>query len=226
MSDNIVIGIEGLVGSGKSSICTELLNFIPSSIVFHAGDLYRAIVYKLKKENLDLNKIDIREFIYKYNINIKIENRETVLFFGDEKIDKSILQSAENSMNVSEVSNIAKNDNAYKFVAKVIDNFKEKYNVIFSGRDTYRIYPNLDFHVFIIADLDERVRRKSIQYNNEISFQEMKKHIERRDMLQRKSGYYDTTENTITIDVTKAKSAKEGAELVFNKIKEKYILKV
>ena len=31
--DNIVIGIEGLVGAGKTSICKELLNFIPNSVV-------------------------------------------------------------------------------------------------------------------------------------------------------------------------------------------------
>ena len=31
--NNVVIGIEGLVGSGKTSICRELLNFIPNSII-------------------------------------------------------------------------------------------------------------------------------------------------------------------------------------------------
>ena len=49
---NIVIGIEGLVGSGKTSICRELLKRIPNSILFHGGDLYRAIVFiAMKKRN-------------------------------------------------------------------------------------------------------------------------------------------------------------------------------
>ena len=45
MEDNIVIGIEGLVGSGKTSICRELLKLIPNSIILHGGNLYRGIVY-------------------------------------------------------------------------------------------------------------------------------------------------------------------------------------
>ena len=44
---NIVIGIEGLVGAGKTSICRELLKKIPNSILLHGGNLYRAIVYAL-----------------------------------------------------------------------------------------------------------------------------------------------------------------------------------
>ena len=33
--ENIVIGIEGLVGSGKTSICKCLLDKIDNSIIFH-----------------------------------------------------------------------------------------------------------------------------------------------------------------------------------------------
>ena len=38
--NNIVIGIEGLVGSGKTSLCRELLKMIPNSIILHGGNLY------------------------------------------------------------------------------------------------------------------------------------------------------------------------------------------
>ena len=53
---NIVIGIEGLVGCGKTSICRELLQKIPNSIVIHGGNLYRAIVYALMQANKELSK--------------------------------------------------------------------------------------------------------------------------------------------------------------------------
>ena len=33
--DNIVIGIEGTVGSGKTSICRNLLDKIENSIILH-----------------------------------------------------------------------------------------------------------------------------------------------------------------------------------------------
>ena len=58
---NIVIGIEGFVGAGKTSICRELLNEIPNSVLLHGGNLYRAIVYalmKAKKQEINLNNLE------------------------------------------------------------------------------------------------------------------------------------------------------------------------
>ena len=53
---NKVIGIEGLVGSGKTSICKELIKIIPNSILLHGGNLYRGIVYAVmqrQKEKIE-----------------------------------------------------------------------------------------------------------------------------------------------------------------------------
>ena len=41
---NLVIGIEGLVGAGKTSICRELIKQIPNTILVNGGNLYRAIL--------------------------------------------------------------------------------------------------------------------------------------------------------------------------------------
>ena len=55
----MVIGIEGLVGAGKTSICRELLNIIPNSVLLHGGNLYRAIVYALLQEEKNILKLKI-----------------------------------------------------------------------------------------------------------------------------------------------------------------------
>lgn len=52
---NIVIGIEGLVGSGKTTICRELKHRLPNSIILHGGNLYRGIVYAFMKSNKDIS---------------------------------------------------------------------------------------------------------------------------------------------------------------------------
>ena len=74
MEKNIVIGIEGYVGAGKTSICKELLNRIPNSIIIHGGNLYRTIVYALlnlgkSKEVLSskLKNVDIKQIMDKFN---------------------------------------------------------------------------------------------------------------------------------------------------------------
>ena len=219
MNNNIVIGVEGLVGAGKTTLCKALVNYMPNTIVLHAGDVYRAVVYRLMQEK-DIKKegLNIKEMMVKFKINLRVENKETVVYFGDEKVDTDALQSDEVSLAVSKISNVANNSDAYLAVCGIIDKLKEKYNVIFSGRDTMKIYPNLDYHFFIVADLEERVRRKRIQYNNEIDYEVLKKHIEERDALQEKSGYYNTYENTITIDVTNCKSIDEATALVLKHI--------
>lgn len=224
--NNIVIGIEGLVGSGKTSLCRELLKMIPNSIILHGGNLYRGIVYALMNSGIDLKNmtskehLDIKELMVLLKVNIKIENNESVVYVNDKEINEDDLQSDVNSMAVSKVAKNADNSKLYKFAKKLIDNYKKQYNVIVSGRDLMKIYPDLDYHFFITADLDERVNRKMHQYENTaITKDELKKHIQTRDELQEKSGFYKRYENTIDVDVTDCKSAKDSAKKVLAFIK-------
>ncbi len=225
---NIVIGIEGLVGSGKTSICRELIKQIPNSVLLHAGDLYRGIVYSMMKKGLKLSNLkksgknlEIREMIDQLNIEIRLENRETVVYADGKKLPEEDLQSKETSLAVSEISHTASNGQAFVFVHDLIDDLKKQYNVIFSGRATMKIYPECDYHFFIIADLEERVRRKCLQYQNKENAEEIRKNIIKRDTLQEKSGFYEYSPITIEVDVTDCKSVEESTNKVLQKIKLK-----
>lgn len=227
MEKNLVIGIEGLVGAGKTSICKELLNYIPNSIVLHAGNVYRAITYQILKEQIPFEKlysIDLKKLFEEFDISIAIENRESVVYAYGKKIEETDLQSLENSMAVSKISNIANNENAYKIVKEYIDKYKQEYTVIFSGRDTMAIYPDLDYHFFITADIDKRVKWKATQYDDEGAIKNIKTNILKRDELQEKSGYYQTYDNTIVVDVSNSNSVEESTKMVLeNIIKLNYI---
>lgn len=223
--ENKVIGIEGYVGAGKTSICRKLINLIPNSIILEGGNLYRAIVYSLMTSEINLedlkknmNHVDIKSVMEKLNIEIKIENRDTIILIDGKEIDEQKIQSAKSSVAVSEISKVADNKNFYAFGKKIIDQFKEKYNVIVSGRDLMKIYPKLDYHIFIIASLDERIRRKCIQYNGKCDEEEVRRNILERDKLQEESGYYKIYDKTIVIDVTNCKSVEESANEVLSKI--------
>ena len=223
--ENIVIGIEGLVGSGKTSICRKLLDYIPNSIILHGGNIYRAVVYGMMNSGIDLKNIknksknlDVMDVMQKLGIDIKLENRETVIYINNKKIDEEELQSDKSSMAVSVVSNVADNTKFYKFGKEIIDKYREKYNVILSSRDIVKMYPNVTYHFFITATLDERVRRKSIQYKEKIDLKKLKENIEKRDKLQEDSGYYKIYDITNVIDVTNCKTIEEGAKLVLDKI--------
>ena len=219
--ENIVIGIEGTVGAGKTSICRKLLNKIDNSIILHGGDIYRAIVYGMMKSKIkNSQNLDAFEMMKKLRMEIKLENRETKIYMNGKKIDEKDLQSKQASMAVSKVSNTANNEKLYKFGKALIDGFRRDYNIILSSRDIVKMYPDVSYHFFVNASIEERTNRKYMQYNKEIPKEQIKEMIQKRDELQEKTGYYKIYPQTIVIDVTNCKNAEESAELVLGNMKE------
>jgi len=221
---NIVIGIEGTVGAGKTSICRKLLDKIDNSIILHGGNIYRAIVYGMSKSR-KINKkenLDAFEIMKELGIEIKLEDRETVIYMNGKKVDEEVLQSQKASMAVSQISNIANNEKLYKFGKDLIDGFRKDYNIILSSRDIVKMYPDVTYHFFIDASLEERTNRKFMQYNKEIPKEQIREMIQTRDELQENSGYYKKYPQTITIDVTNCKNIEQSTELVLENIKEMF----
>ena len=217
---NIVIGIEGTVGAGKTSICRELLNDIENSIILHGGEIYRAIVYGMMQNKIqNAQNLDAFEIMKKLGIEIKLENKETVIYMKEKKISQEELQSKKSSIAVSKVSNIANNKKLYEFGKDLIDKYRKNYNVILSSRDIVKMYPDVTYHFFIDASLEERTNRKYMQYNKEIPKEQIKEMIKLRDELQEKSGYYVIYPQTKILDVTNCKSAKEAEKLVLESMK-------
>ena len=226
--ENIVVGIEGLVGAGKTSICRKLIQIMPNTILLNGGNLYRAIVYTMMQkgqslENLksNINNIDIKQVMDMLRIEIRIENNETNFYIDNILVDEEKIQSKEASLAVSVVGGKADNTKLFKFAYDLIENLKQKYNVIVSGRAVQKIYPKLDYHFFITADLEERTKRKYSQYNGEVDIKEVKENIVKRDKLQEEAGFYNTNEKTIIVDVTNCNTIEKATEKVLQYIKIK-----
>ena len=204
-----------------------MLDKIPNSIILHGGNLYRGIVYALMNSGIDMSKIvnnsdkpiDIKQMMDMLKVEIKIENRESVVYVDGKEINEDNLQSDATSLAVSKIAKDADNSKFYAFGKKLIDVYKKQYNLIISGRDLMKIYPDLDYHFFVTADIETRVDRKMHQYTNEkITREELKKHIEERDSLQEQAGFYKRYDKTIDVDVTECKSAEESAMKILEKI--------
>ncbi len=223
--NNIVIGIEGLVGAGKTSICRRLTKLIPQAVLLNGGNLYRAIVYAMikngeKLENLknEMNNVDIKKIMDFFNIEIKIENSETNFYIDGILAKEEELQSKEASLAVSEVGGKADNKALFEFAKNLISELKKNYNVIIAGRSIMKIYPDTDYHLFITASIEERIKRKSIQYKGEVDIEEIRKNIIKRDDLQEKAGFYELHNKTIILDVTDCKTVEEATDKVLEKI--------
>lgn len=217
---NLVIGIEGLVGAGKTSICREMVKRIPDTVLVNGGNIYRSIIGMVIKKGNELSKLkekadslDMKKLMDSLKIDFKIENNETVLYCEGEKIDEEYIQSKEISLAVSSLGGRTDERALFEYARNIIDELKEKFNVILSGRGVLNIYPKCDYHLFITASLDERVKRKASQYSDK-TLDEVRQNIVKRDELQKEVGYYDISDRTTVIDVTDCKSVKESTDKV------------
>lgn len=226
--NNIVIGIEGQVASGKTSICKELVNMIPNSIFIDGGNIYRGIVEALALAHIEPTKmgkdLDPLEIMKKLKVEFKIENKMTEIYIAGNKISEDIIQNAHNAVEVSKMANTSDNSHLFTFARNIIEQYKQKYNIIVSARELLDIYPNMDCHVFVIASLEERIKRRYAQYNGKYTVEEITKMIESRDKLHEQSGFNKKGAKTITVDVTESKNAKEAAEKILKTAKEKGLI--
>ena len=221
----MVIGIEGYVGAGKTSICRELLKIIPNSVMLNGGNWYRAVVYAMLNSGKSMEELaqitqnnDITEFMKDFGIELKIENNETIPYINGERCDEEQLQNKQSSLAVSKIGRVANNEKLFKVAHDLIEDLSKSHNVIISGRSIMLMYPEVDYHLFITASLDERVRRKFIQYNGEESEESIRENLTERDKYHEEAGFHKLYDKTIVIDVTNCKSAHESTELVLKTI--------
>ena len=227
MSDkNFVIGVEGMVSSGKTSMCKELIKLIPNTIYIDAGYIYRGIIYAIAKNKIDLSnsKIDPFELMKNLKVEFKIENGITQIYIDNEKIDENKIETMDNAIGVSKFASTNDNKNLFLFARNIIEEYRKKFNLIVSGRNLIQIYPEMNIHLFITASLDVRIQRRFNEYNGKYSLEEVKNIIEQRDKIHEKAGFNNVSDITEKIDLTECISAKESAIKVLNVLKEKNIV--
>ena len=229
MKKNFVIGVEGEVGAGKTSMCKQLINIIPNTIFIDGGLIFRGIILAIKKyketnyndsNTYKHSNLDAFEIMKKLNVEFKIVNMQTVIFIDGKKINQGKIETMENSMDVSKVASKSDNNALFKFANNIIKEYNTKYNVIVSARDLVEIYPEMDLHLFVTADIEERIKRRYNQYKGKYSIEEIKNIILTRDELHNKAGFNKKCNKTVTLDLTDCKSANESAKKTLNLIKE------
>ena len=213
---NFVIGFEGDVGAGKTSICKELVNIIENTVFVDAGDMARAIVMVIKKNPLlwptglkliSGKKVDMDKVMNKIKLSFTFNDHDTQIYVNGKQIPFEKLQTRKNGMGVSKFTGKVDWDSLNKFVSDKVNEIRKNHNVILAGRGLVDLYKDLSCHVFITADL--KVREQEI--------------IER-DRLHEESGFNKKSEKTIEVDVTNCQSPKEATNLVINVLKEHKIL--
>ena len=82
---NFVIGVEGEVGSGKTTMCKELTKLLPNTVFIDGGMIYKGIMLALRK-----TKLTPLDYI-KYAGSIKkLLNGEVDVFINVKQITNSM----------------------------------------------------------------------------------------------------------------------------------------
>jgi cytidylate kinase len=155
--------IDGPAGSGKSTTAIALAKKL-GYVYLDTGAMYRAITFKFLqlgiKEFSDTQHI--QSVLQKTNIDIKPQNDGLLIFIDGIDITDNIRSNEVDGF----VSEVAAVDVVREFMQKLQRHFARDYNIVAEGRDlgTY-VFPDADVKIFLVADLDERAKRRLLQKN-------------------------------------------------------------
>ena len=176
----MVIAIDGPAGSGKSTTAMHVASKL-GFIHINTGSMYRAIALKCINNNIvpsDLN-------------NMEIMLNDTSFRFCGEGSFKLLMDNEEICSDIfsSKVTSYVSQISAIPLVRMKLVKFQREMskckNVVLEGRDIGTIvFPNARFKFFLIADIEERARRRKKDIESEggeITIKELIHQIDLRD---------------------------------------------
>ena len=195
---NKIVAIDGPAGSGKGTVAKKLANDC-NLLYIDTGAMYRAVAYKVLKNNIDLSEEDKIVELAK-NSKIEFINGKTYL---DGKDISDAIRSMEVSKIVSPVSGIVK-------LREILVDLQRKMaignDVIMEGRDiTTVVFPNANYKFYLDADVNERANRRYKENQEkgiDASYEEILENIKKRDYndMHKEIGALKKAEDAIVID--------------------------
>ena len=176
----MIIAIDGLAGSGKSStakLVAERLGFN----YFTTGKMYRAITnYAIENNLIDNLPLSISKVINDIDMSVIGDNFGKIIINGYDYSDN--LYSLTVNRYISIISSI---EEVRSKMVKIQRAVAEKHNIVCEGRDIGTVvFPNADYKFYFKADLKSRTDRRYIDMkkkDSSITKISLKKMIRDRD---------------------------------------------
>ncbi|MDR1909323.1 MAG: 30S ribosomal protein S1 [Spirochaetaceae bacterium] len=202
----MVIAIDGPAGSGKSTVARMLADApnLPGGayVYVNSGNLYRAITLGCIRSGVDTADADA---VLARALSLNLDCREGLVYLDGEKADP-LLHSDEIDQQVAPLSAIVP---VRHIVNGLIRRIAQGVNVIVEGRDmTSVVFPDAEFRFYLDASVESRARRRYDQGVSQLSLEEIRLSIIRRDEIDRNKAegsltigegvfYVDTSDLTI-----------------------------
>ncbi len=214
----MIIAIDGPAGSGKSTISKEIAKEL-GIVYLDTGAMYRIFTLKLLKEGVSFeDRKRIGELLNNLDINIECDK-----FYLDGKDVSEEIRKPDVSENVSRVSAIGE---IREKMVELQREFSKSKNIILDGRDIGTVvFPEADLKIFLIADANERARRRYNELKEKeenISLETIYENILKRDRMDsdREVAPLKKAKDAIEVDTTDKnieEVKKEILDIYFNK---------
>lgn len=154
------IAIDGPAGAGKSTVAKAVARMFGMAYV-STGLIYRALTLKVLRLGIDISETQsVVRLAQTTEVTVLPDEGECRVFLDGNDVTGE-LTSPEVGAYVSQVAEIPGVRAALLDIQRAIGN---KGSVVMDGRDIGTVVmPNADVKIFLVADLDERVRRRVIQ---------------------------------------------------------------
>jgi len=225
MSKNLIVAIDGPAGSGKSTSAKLVAQYL-GYLYIDTGAMYRAVTFLSIKKKL-ISEKDIVELAESADIMLKFDKGYTeVIVDGNDITDE--LRSSEVNSKVSDVSKIEGVRKA--LVKKQREYASRNTGIVMEGRDIGTVvFPDADVKIFLTASLEQRVNRRSKEYESKginIPFENIKDNLIQRDRIDstREVSPLLKAPDAVEID-TSSVTIQEQVNLILNEVKktEKFI---
>ena len=197
----MVVAIDGPAGSGKGTVA-KIISQKCNLTYIDTGATYRCVALASINSNMDpLDKKKLISLTKSLNIDF---NRFGKTFLNKEDVSDRIREKDVTKI-VSQISSIVEIREILVELQRKIAGDKD---VIIEGRDTTTIvFPQADYKIYLDASLEERAKRRYLQYKENkinMTYEEIIENIKKRDYndMHKEVGSLIRTTDQIYIDTT------------------------
>lgn len=182
----VSVAIDGPAGAGKSTVAKIVADRL-GYLYVDTGAMYRALTWKVLQEGLPFTEEEeIVRLAHDTDIELKYDERQQLRVFCDGRDVTREIRQHQVSQNVSQVARIP---GVRRRMVELQRQLARTRSVVMDGRDigSY-VLPDARHKFFLTASLDERVRRRCQQLDEQnIPFdpEAIKKEIKERDEMDR-----------------------------------------
>lgn len=203
MSQRLTIAIDGPAGAGKSTTARKVAEHL-GYVYIDTGAMYRAVTLAALQRDTTFEDVALGELAESLDIRLEPTSDGQRVLVNGEDVTRAIREAAVTS-NVSQVSVFPRVRRALVQRQRMLGLHG---GVVMDGRDIGSVvFPSAEIKVFLVADVDERVRRRVIdadQRGEHLDVETVRRHIIERDKLdsEREVSPLIKPEGAVEIDTT------------------------